>query len=541
MADFVDDSVTQEIVAAKNQLVAQGNRAQTIVDEWEGLTDLLQDAPQDGVTYGRKDGGWVEAGGAGGSGDMTKAVYDPNNIESDAFARSNHTGTQLISTVSGLQTELDSKLEDAATDGSTYGRKEGAWSVINTLTAGEVFDAAAEMDGTDSIFSNKGNLKDATTGFISVDATGSNQGVFPKDDRFSCYLVTAPNIVVVNHGVPYFYDTSDFIAVAHTGGIYYAQGVENSTDDVEFVEIANASTGGATNLSTAATANDVTVASDTGDDATIQGASGTNAGVMTSADYTKLDGVEDGAEVNTVDSVFGRTGAISSSTGDYNGSQVTESTTPTNYTPAGGTVSGHLAGIDSALASAGGGTTTFTGLTDTPSAYTGEAGKVLAVNTGETGVEFIDAPAGGGGDPIFTNQQVRITLDASTAATDGDFKPQLITQLAPLANRNIYLKIVSSPDTTTPFTFPTPDELGWSAGDKCKMSMTLRQFESKVSQLTLNNTTNGGIRISLTQEEVLNSGFLSEAEHDYSQQIRFNMTAFTNYNDQLIFDPTHGN
>ena len=46
-----------------------------------------------------------------GSGDMTKNVYDPQNIDADAFDRANHTGTQSISTVTDLQTELDDKLK----------------------------------------------------------------------------------------------------------------------------------------------------------------------------------------------------------------------------------------------------------------------------------------------------------------------------------------------------------------------------------------------------------------------------------------------
>ena len=41
------------------------------------------------------------------SGDMNKAVYDPTNVNSDAFARFNHTGTQAISTVTDLQNNLD--------------------------------------------------------------------------------------------------------------------------------------------------------------------------------------------------------------------------------------------------------------------------------------------------------------------------------------------------------------------------------------------------------------------------------------------------
>ncbi|UAT28878.1 tail protein [Dinoroseobacter phage vB_DshP-R7L] len=48
-------------------------------------------------------------------------------------------------------------------------------------------------------------------------------------------------------------------------------------------------------------------------------------------------------------------------------------------------------------AAGGGGASIFTALTDTPAAYTGQAGKMLIVNPGETALEFDDVPAGGGG------------------------------------------------------------------------------------------------------------------------------------------------
>ena len=38
----------------------------------------------------------------------------------------------------------------------------------------------------------------------------------------------------------------------------------------------------------------------------------------------------------------------------------------------------------------------FTDLTDTPADYTGQAGKILEVNTGATALEFVDKPSGGG-------------------------------------------------------------------------------------------------------------------------------------------------
>ena len=41
-----------------------------------------------------------------GGADMQKSVYDPQNIESDAFHRSNQTGTQTASTISDFDTAI---------------------------------------------------------------------------------------------------------------------------------------------------------------------------------------------------------------------------------------------------------------------------------------------------------------------------------------------------------------------------------------------------------------------------------------------------
>jgi hypothetical protein len=67
----------------------------------------------------------------------------------------------------------------------------------------------------------------------------------------------------------------------------------------------------ATNLSIVnRTATTIDIASDTGQDATIPGASTTLSGVMSAADKAKLDNIAPGAQVNTVVSVAGKTGVI---------------------------------------------------------------------------------------------------------------------------------------------------------------------------------------------------------------------------------------
>lgn len=48
-----------------------------------------------------------------GSGDMLAATYDPQAIAADAFARANHTGTQLASTISDFSTAADARITAA--------------------------------------------------------------------------------------------------------------------------------------------------------------------------------------------------------------------------------------------------------------------------------------------------------------------------------------------------------------------------------------------------------------------------------------------
>lgn len=68
----------------------------------------------------------------------------------------------------------------------------------------------------------------------------------------------------------------------------------------------------------------------------------------------------------------------------------------------------------------GGGASTFLGLTDTPSAYTGQALKILQVNAGETALELV--PLSGGGDALTANplSQFAATTSAQLAGVLSD-------------------------------------------------------------------------------------------------------------------------
>jgi hypothetical protein len=105
-----------------------------------------------------------------------------------------------------------------------------------------------------------------------------------------------------------------------------------------------ASTGGAgsIDLGTSTTTTSVTVTNSGGTDATISEASSSAAGVMSTAHHDKLDGIEENAEVNTVDSVNGAIGAVSLDTADLtdvaataptNGQVLQYNSTSSNYEP----------------------------------------------------------------------------------------------------------------------------------------------------------------------------------------------------------------
>ncbi|TDR36533.1 hypothetical protein [Aquamicrobium defluvii] len=91
------------------------------------------------------DGGtWVLPAGGG---DMLSSVYDPQGKAGDAFSRGNHTGTQAISTISGLQSALDAKADNAALAGkfdiptgttSQYIRGDGSLATFPAIPAGTV-------------------------------------------------------------------------------------------------------------------------------------------------------------------------------------------------------------------------------------------------------------------------------------------------------------------------------------------------------------------------------------------------------------------
>jgi hypothetical protein len=111
---------------------------------------------------------------------------------------------------------------------------------------------------------------------------------------------------------------NDFLTVSHGTDGNLKPGIidESNFSDTVTNKLNAVGSGGATNLSTSAAATTVTVASDTGTDATLTAATASVAGILTASDKNKLDGIAAGAQVNTVTSVAGRTGIVTLSKTD---------------------------------------------------------------------------------------------------------------------------------------------------------------------------------------------------------------------------------
>ena len=117
----------------------------------------------DATTFLRGDNSWATPAGGGG-GDMLASVYDPTAIQADAFARSNHTGTQLASTISDFDATVssNSKLDGyspiaiitesttarslSLTDIGAYIRLTNASSCTITIPANATVDWAGETE-----------------------------------------------------------------------------------------------------------------------------------------------------------------------------------------------------------------------------------------------------------------------------------------------------------------------------------------------------------------------------------------------------------
>lgn len=123
------------------------------------------------------DGEWKSLTGGG---DMLASVYDPQEIEADAFARANHTGVQATSTVTGLDTALGNRVRADAAQSfdatqqaqarTNVGISSGTWTptLTNTTNVASSVSATCRYTRVGSIVTFGGNI------IVTPTASGAN-------------------------------------------------------------------------------------------------------------------------------------------------------------------------------------------------------------------------------------------------------------------------------------------------------------------------------------------------------------------------------
>lgn len=196
-----------------------------------------------------------------------------NSSDATLLNRANHTGTQSAGTITGLATVATSGVYADLTGKPTIPTltsqltNDSGFLTTNAVTSVAGRTGAVVLTSTDVGLGNVDNTSDLNKPISTAIQTALNS----KQDT----LVSATNIKTINGS-----------SILGSGDLVISGG------------------GGATNLSYTASPTNGIVVSDTGTDATLTLADGTNAGLMTPSDFTKLSGIASGATANSSDATL---------------------------------------------------------------------------------------------------------------------------------------------------------------------------------------------------------------------------------------------
>lgn len=112
----------------------------------DALLDYLTDAPEDGKTYGRKDGEWTEVTGGGGGSGIVETVVAGSGISIDDTDPANPVVSSTVN-----------PFVEAPEDGQLYGRKDASWEVVTTPTVewGDIEGTLSDQTDLASALSGK--------------------------------------------------------------------------------------------------------------------------------------------------------------------------------------------------------------------------------------------------------------------------------------------------------------------------------------------------------------------------------------------------
>lgn len=226
-----------------------------------------------------------------------------NSTDAQLRDRATHTGTQAIATVSGLQTELDAKVD--STDARLSDARE--WNAVTVTQA----EAEAGTATTRRAWTAQ-RIRQAIAAWWAGSA-----------DKTKLDGIQAGAQVNVATNLGYTSAASNGTVTSSTGNnatlpaaTTAAAGLMTAADKTKLDGLSNI---GGTNLGYTSAASSGTVTSSTGANATLPAATTAAAGLLTSADKSKLDGIQAGAQVNVATnlswSATSTGGTVSSSTG----------------------------------------------------------------------------------------------------------------------------------------------------------------------------------------------------------------------------------
>jgi hypothetical protein len=330
------------------------------------------------------DYGWESVAGVGAP-DWADVTGKPST-----FPPSTH--THVIADVIGLQAALDGKISTA---NLSLGTITGTIIPINIDTGTDISlpVATTSLAGLQSA-SDKSKLDG-----IAIAATANSTDAQLRDRSTHTGTQLAATISDLTETV------QDIVGAQLVAGT----NVTLNYNDAAGTLTVNASGGaGATNLSVVnRTTTTLDVASDTGTDATIPNATTSLAGLQSSADKTKLDGIASGATVNSPDATL-------LNRANHTGTQLAN------------TISDLSSAIDTRI-----GLASVNALSDVV-VLTPSVGQVLKYN-GTNWVNDVDSTSGGGGSTNLTVGNITATtLDVvSDTGTDATI-PQATTSLAGL-------------------------------------------------------------------------------------------------------------